>query len=356
MTSSEVDSTMVKFQKKSLAVKQWHEGLKTYIYGIHDLMLRHLRKGLTQKELIDRHRSYINKNLAICNGDYSKLPRDNYIYSYIGYHLKEGELFEKFSEIYLDFDFIQSKIYENGPGNLLIDLKKYRKYISGNSIEIASKVEDLKQFLIQQASTLAEYRTRNCLDIVQIALNHPNPGFVRNTAEILANKTPQGLYFKYNKQSTKNSNPTDVLQMKICSVAFTNEPVMILVGTENGKVVWWNCRNRRHLFFYGNKADSPVKKIVFSKESKFFISLSESGIAKLFDLKEPFEKHHESYANTEQWTRQTSYQSLHGAPRNHDESRMTIEINGQKITDVAVSSDGEKIATCTYAGYVTVSL
>lgn len=58
---------------------------------------------------------------------------DNYIFLYLGYHLKEAEYYEEFPKLYLDLKFIESKIMAHGPADVLYDLKKYKNYIANVS-------------------------------------------------------------------------------------------------------------------------------------------------------------------------------------------------------------------------------
>ncbi|XP_046621482.1 apoptotic protease-activating factor 1-like isoform X2 [Neodiprion virginianus] len=348
----EVDLIMSKFCKKSMAVRQWHVHLKTYIYGVHNLVLRHLRDKLTAESLMNLHKTYVNKNFEACNWKLSNLPKDNYIYSYIGHHMEEGELLNKFPEVYLNFKFIEAKIYHIGPGDLLIDLKKYRKHITQESPELLDKVTDLEKFLVQQASTLAEYRRRNCLDLVQVALKHPYSGFVRDMAESLANERQSSLYLSHLKNNNQNLNSlSDELYMQVRSVAFTNEASVILIGNDMGEVVLWNCHDGHHVVFYGNNRDYPIRKIITPRNGEYFVSISEDGTAKLFDLS----KQREFYMKTlNPRTRQKDWKTMYENDINQDHSKFTFAVKDQKIMDISICSSSQKIAACTKNGNIMV--
>lgn len=66
-----------------------------------------------------------------CCGNFAQLPiNDNYIFLYFGYHLKNADMLEEFPRWFLNLKFLEAKIYVTGPADLLMDLKKYRKYIA----------------------------------------------------------------------------------------------------------------------------------------------------------------------------------------------------------------------------------
>ncbi|XP_046746369.1 uncharacterized protein LOC124411328 [Diprion similis] len=352
LNPAEVDLIMSTFCKKSMAVRQWHVHLKTYIYGVHNLMLRHLRDKLTGESLKNLHKTYVNKNFLACKWELSNLPKDNYIYSYIGHHMEEGELLNKFPKVYFDFKFIEAKIYHIGPGDLLIDLKKYRKYITQESQELLDKVTDLEKFLVQQASILAEYRRRNCLDLVQVALKHPYSGFVRDTAEALAHKRQNSLYLSHLKNNNQHLNSlSEEFYMQVQSVAFTNEASVILIGNDRGEVLLWNCHDGHHIVFHGNNRDYPIRKIITPRNGEYFVSISEDGKAKLFDLS----KQREFYMKTlNPRTRQKDWQTMYENENNQDHSKVTFAVNDQKIMDISICSNSCKIAACTENGKIMV--
>ena len=188
---------MLDFCHKSLAAKKWNDDLGCYIYGVHDLLLCHLRQKLSAEQLKNKHRSFIEKYRTYCNGDFSKLPNDNYSLSYIAHHLEQAEMFEEFQSLFMNFDFLQTKINYTGISDLFIDLKKYRKYITNNGDKtIESNLEDLEQFLESQANTLVKHRLMKCLDLVQIALDYQKEGYVKETAKELASKDRIPLIYR----------------------------------------------------------------------------------------------------------------------------------------------------------------
>lgn len=122
---------MMQLQNKSLIVSYYNKELKTYVYGIHDLFLAYLKQQLNSSELIEQHRKLISAYKSISNNNFANLPNDNYIFQYIGYHLKEAQLFNEF-KIYFDLNFIGAKIKAIGTADLLRDFHLYKEFITLN--------------------------------------------------------------------------------------------------------------------------------------------------------------------------------------------------------------------------------
>jgi hypothetical protein len=45
--------------------------------------------------------------------------------------LNEAEMWSEFPNLYLDLEFIGAKLKVTGPGDLLVDYKKYSSFITG---------------------------------------------------------------------------------------------------------------------------------------------------------------------------------------------------------------------------------
>lgn len=121
---------MFELEKRSLVVSYYNRNLDKYIYGIHHLLLTYLQKTLKPDEKISRHKKIINEYRRISNGNFANLPNDNYIFQYIGYHLYEAQMFNEFSTMYFDLNFIGAKIKATGIADLLRDFELYAKYIT----------------------------------------------------------------------------------------------------------------------------------------------------------------------------------------------------------------------------------
>ncbi|OXU28229.1 hypothetical protein TSAR_009640 [Trichomalopsis sarcophagae] len=364
-----VDEQMLDFCHKSLAAKKWNDELRSYIYGIHDLLLCHLRKKLLPEQLRDKHRVFIERYKTYCNGDFSKLPNDNYSLSYIGHHLEQAEYFDEFPSLYTNFEFLQAKINYTGLNDLLIDLKKYRKYITNNGNKtIEANLQDLEKFLEKQATTLAKHRLMKCLDLVQIALDHSDEGFVKDTAKQLALSKQFSLYLSHDKNSFKNNYlkfSQEVTTQATC-IAFTNDPNHILIGSIDGEVVLWDYENCKPKMFHGHNKKYPIKKIVLSDGGSYFLALSEDGTCKLFALNsDEFTGNGLNIPAQSPRHKQTFWTNIFDSI--HDDSLKTFAIKHEFITDMKftpelseisetpeIKKSDIKIAACTNAGTVAL--
>lgn len=340
---------------KSLAAKQWNDELHSYIYGVHDLLLCHLRKKLSQAELVEMHKSLIKKYRKYCNDDFSKLPADNYSYSYIGYHLEQAGLYDEFSNIYLNFDFIEAAIVHSGLSNLLIDLKNYEQYITRNYDSVYKEhFHDLKRFLEEQASIIAEHRRKKCLDIVQIAMNHPYEGYIKKTAIELAKKRPKKLYIFHDRKLGQMDRPTsEEVSIEICTSCFVYDPDLILLGGKAGEIILWDSYNKTQKVFNGHDKNCNIKKIATSTDGDCFLSLGDNGIVKLFRLFED-ENDDQNHCLLSPKLKQASWSGIFGSKFPHDDSSIVFSIPGEMILDVAFVQDNTCIAACTSRGTIRV--
>ncbi|XP_058791268.1 apoptotic protease-activating factor 1-like isoform X2 [Phymastichus coffea] len=353
-----VDDQMLDFCHKSLAAKKWNDDLKSYIYGVHDLLLCHLRKKLTPTQIRDKHRLFIEKYRKYCNGDFSKLPDDNYSFSYIGHHLEQAELFDDFPAIFMNFDFIQAKINNTGLSDLLIDLKKYRKHITKNGDEkIESDLSDMEQFVKSHASTLAKHRQMKCLDLVQIALDHSADGFVKNTITNLALSRPNSLYISHERTDLFNikcySNFCQEITDDVHTAVFTEDPSHVLIGSNSGEIILWDTDNHKSKIFSGHNKKYAIKKIVLSMAGDYFLALSEDGTIKMFVLNEnEFTRNGLSISIQNPRHKQSSWKNLFKTT--HDDSVRTFAIDQEHISDMKFSLSNNKVAACTTSGTLAV--
>ncbi|XP_029154798.1 uncharacterized protein LOC114927905 isoform X2 [Nylanderia fulva] len=345
-----VDELMLDLCHKSLVAKKWNKDLNSYIYGIHDLLLCHLKRKLTQDELIEMHKALIEKYRENCDNDFSKLPDDNYIYSYIGHHLEEAKLFEEIPKIYLDFNFIQAKIMHSGLRDLLLDLKKYKKYITYRyNSEYEAHLSDIERFLQEQASIILEQRRKKCLDIIQIAMNHSSQNYVTQTAKQLAIKQTNHLYLSHDKTreyvdiSLIHETPTN-----ICTSVFTDDSNLILIGNTSGKIILWNCESMQQKVFNGHDEKDSIKKLIVSMNGDCFLSLSSAGIIKLFDLwlGDALEINDHSDMHMESPRQRQPSWSIMFRHNNLDDSAVEFSIRNEIILDMAFGYNDQYIAAC----------
>ncbi|XP_054000407.1 apoptotic protease-activating factor 1 isoform X1 [Hylaeus anthracinus] len=350
----EVEEMMLDFCHKSLAAKQWNNELHSYIYGVHDLLLCHLRKKFSQAELVEMHKSLIEKYRKYCNGDFSKLPADNYSYSYIGYHLEQAQLYDEFPNIYFNFDFIQATIIHSGLSNLLIDLDNYKKYITKKDPILEANMIDLERFLEEQASIIVKHRRKNCLDIVQIAMNHPYEGYVKDTAMKLASERSKSLYVFHNKKLGQMDMPwSEEISTEIRTSCFTYDPNLILIGNGAGEILLWDSFYKRQKVFSGHDKSCSIKKIVMSSEGDCFLSLDDHGIVKLFKLSDD-ENYEQNHIPLSPRQKQSFWSGIFTSQIPHDDSSIVFSVNGEIILDMTFAHDNKYIAASTNRGTIKI--
>lgn len=132
----EVEELVSELQNKSLLVCAYNSELKTYVYGIHDLLLSYLKQILSEEELVKYHTELVNNYLKKSDNDFAKLPNDNYIFTYIGYHLVEAQQYDVFPHLYFNLNFIGAKIKAVGIAGLVGDFVRYRKHITKDEVSI----------------------------------------------------------------------------------------------------------------------------------------------------------------------------------------------------------------------------
>ncbi|KAL6265324.1 hypothetical protein P5V15_002125 [Pogonomyrmex californicus] len=350
----EVQELMVDLCHKSLAVTKWNKVLKSYIYGVHDLLLCHLRKKRTEHELKLMHELIIRRYCKYCNKDFSKLPNDNYIYSYIGYHLEQAKLFKEFPQLYLNFDFIQAKIMHAGLNDLLLDLKMYRKYITIDYKD-EEKIFDLERFLQEQASIIVEHRRKKCLDIIQIAMNYSQQGYVTQTAKNLAMTRREYLYLSHNKSLHNSNMPlTEEISMGICTSAFTDDPELILTGNTSGEIILWDSSSKKQQkIFNGHREEYSIKKIIVSTDGDCFLSLSSAGIIMLFPLDEQ-EENDQRHSTESPRRKQSCYTPFFINSKGQDDSIAKFWVDNEIILDMAFGDKDQYIVACTNAATIQV--
>ncbi|KAI4502395.1 hypothetical protein M0802_002307 [Mischocyttarus mexicanus] len=347
----EVEEIMLELCHKSLAAMRWNANLCCYIYGVHDLLLCHLRRRLGIDKLTEMHKCFIEKYRKYCDNDFSKLPNDNYGYSYIGHHLELAKLYDEFPTLYLDFSFLEAKLKHTGLCDLLIDFKKYKKYIAINDNE-NDKVNELEKFLQEQASNISKYRRKKCLDLIQIAINHFRPGYVVETATSIAEKRINNLYLSQNtKLEQNNIAESEEVCTETYTTCFTDDPDVILIGNKNSEIIQWHSEHKKQIIYKVNERNGIVEKIVVSKNGEFFLTLC-NGNVELFTLysNDYYNKFDITIQSPKQ--KQIFWESIYSNDGHISVKSFSIE--NETISDVTFGHNDKRIAACTSEGTIQV--
>ncbi|KAL2742849.1 apoptotic protease-activating factor 1 isoform X1 [Vespula maculifrons] len=345
---------MLELCHKSLAAMRWNGNLDCYIYGVHDLLLCHLKKKLGREKLIEMHKSFIEKYRKHCNNDFSKLPNDNYSYSYIGHHLEMANLYQEFPILYLDFNFLEAKINHTGLCDLLIDLNKYRQYITNNNNESYNKkVIDIEKFLQEQAGNISKHRRKKSLDLIQIAMNYFHHGYVMETAKNLAKKRINNLYLSHSmKLQQTNITQSEEVCTDTHTTCFTDEPDVVLIGNKTSEIIQWNSEHKTQIVYKVREKESVIEKIVVSENGEFFLTLCK-GVVEIFTLynNDYFNKRDKRIQSPKQ--KQIFWENIYANIDGHSSIRI-FSIEDEIILDVTFGHDDERIAACTDKGTIRV--
>ncbi|KAJ9575328.1 hypothetical protein L9F63_025720, partial [Diploptera punctata] len=149
---------------------------------------------LTYEDKKALHKRLLDCYMTVCKGNFSELPNDNYIFSYIGHHLYEAEMWSEFPKLYLDLEFIGAKLKITGPGDLLVDYKKYRKHITAGDENREAVFEDFERFIRSHGLDLHRFQD---IDIIQCGLQETHTNHVYTEALKIARRRPNKLYLEF---------------------------------------------------------------------------------------------------------------------------------------------------------------
>ncbi|VVC32819.1 Hypothetical protein CINCED_3A002930 [Cinara cedri] len=277
----EVEDIMLELTRKNLVVRVWNQPLNSYVYSIHDLLLKNLKKNTNYHESKALHKKLIECYRVNCNGQFANLPKnDNYIFLYFGYHLKNADMLGEFSQWFLNLKFLESKICVTGPADVLADLRKYRKYIAVRNV-YEGYINEIENFIKRIGPNL--YQTK--CDIVQLGLQEPETSFVYNESYKIA-KTCWNSYFYYNIRASQNFHPEphiSIVRENIATAIFGKNYDEVIYGTTNGIIKVWNLMSHKCLHTF-NGHSKKVTHLVTNKLKNQFLSTSDDSTICIWNM------------------------------------------------------------------------
>ncbi|XP_049805088.1 apoptotic protease-activating factor 1-like [Schistocerca nitens] len=355
----EVEDIMSYFVKKSLAVSKWNEELNSSVYGIHDIILDYLKFGLTKEKKRELHRKLLEAYSKICDGDFSKLPNDNYIYTYFGYHIDEAEMWDLYSNLFISLPFVQAKLKVTGPGDLLLDYRKYRSNIDKEQEDLKAVVDDFERFVHSHGLDLYKYQD---LDAVQCALKEPRQSFVFNEAYKIAKECNTRLYLEHilnqDFSSDTQSLPVEGGAVTAC---FTHSENKIIVGCYDGSINLLAVDYKHILHsFQGHK--NQITYVQCHSSNKIFLSSSEDGTVKLWSLEDIIDKKTEKQKSGDSGTvrtpsprlRQTSWSNMFSESGSDDKSIFTFSKHKGAVSCASFAHKKNEVVSCSVDGCVKV--
>ncbi|XP_014282024.1 apoptotic protease-activating factor 1 isoform X2 [Halyomorpha halys] len=254
MDKYDAEAMMFDFVRKSLAVMKWNELQDSYVYGVHDLVSDFLKNHLKSEEQ-ELHKNFILNYKAECKEIWSNLPKnDNYIFYYIGYHLRKagGAFHDLFKSLYFDLPFLEAKLRVCGPADLIQDYKTYKGLITSQNEELKKKAEEFSTFIEYHGVSIA-----NGIAIIQAALQEPTTSSVHVAAVHLAkSKKCKELYL--------HSSPLSPVDRVILpdTLEIDEEIKIVCFGRTTNEVIVAVGHNGKSLKLYNIRAKGVLKEYI----------------------------------------------------------------------------------------------
>lgn len=280
----EVEDIITELRNKSLLVSEYNQDLYCYVYGIHDLLLAHLKVLVSKEELKLMHRQLITNYLYVSDGSYAKLPNDNYIYTYIGHHLREADMTTEFPNLYLNLEFLAAKARAAGCADLIGDLTRYEKYITdGHKPELLHRLEACRAFVMEHGALLCEWGR---LDPVQCGLL--NDGEIRRLSSEIANGCTEFLYITdIARPGVTSGDLPHALELDedVRAACFAHRAHLVLVGDGDGRVRLWEHSYGSAVRIYGDRG-TPVTRVEVAPDQTCFLALTTDGVVNVWPLED----------------------------------------------------------------------
>ncbi|KAI4458299.1 apoptotic protease-activating factor 1 [Holotrichia oblita] len=277
----QVRDIMQQLENKSLIVSYYSNDQHNYIFGIHVVLLAYL-KNRYKNELKEKHVRLISAYKKSCNDDFSRLNDDNYIYQYIGYHLKRADSIKDF-KIYFDLKFIGAKIKTTGIGDILKDFNIYRKEIEEQIIaDSKSVVTEIESFIKKFGDDLHKHED---ISIIQCALQYCKETFIYKKALEVAHASNSSLYFKIQTPEKNCDHHVAKFQLpENCTfVCFAENENQLLIGTKEGVIELWDRIYRKVICKFIGHTQS-VNYIEIYHDEATFLSISDDGFVYLWRI------------------------------------------------------------------------
>lgn len=354
-TKYSVEDIMTELKNRSLVLGQINPENREFVFGLHDLLHAYLKNRLSPTHIRNVHIKLIEAYRKKCNGDFSKLPNDNYIYSYLGYHFEEAN--QSLPDIYLDLNFIGAKIRATSAADLLVDLKKYGdKIINGNNLR-KSQLNEMEEFVKSCGYNLYRYPD---LCVIQLALTWKTTGYLKALALDIIKKQSERLFVDVWCKEKGPPHP-QILDLNSVPVLarFAVDTNQILVACRDGTIEMWDLNYYRLRAKFEGHRDS-VKFLTVSPTGENFVSISEKGESRLWTIPSSL-SHSNSFANgtpngsPSPIIKQKPWSSLYDTDASKFSSLHLFDFNAEEPFQFAgYSTDGEFVCLCSANGFLNI--
>lgn len=330
-TITDVMHTMNKFAQKSLVVPFYHSNQQRFIYGVHDIHLKYLKEE-TKDHIQEIHKRLIDNYDLLINGNYAKLPDDNYSFHFIGYHMSEAREFAKF-EMYFNLEFLEAKIRAVGKDDVLTDMETYRDLITGKDAALDTKLNHYKEFIRKHGANLYNFPKTS---IIQYALQEKKDSCIYDTAVAYAKTSPR-LFFKFIRSVSEDLDEFQNINIRddITCACFVNSVKHILLGFSSGKIKLFYERYEKEISSFAGHS-SPIKNLIISPDKSHFLSIGSEGLVKFWKFSDDRRNSIESIGSPK--TTQSNWQDLFSPDNGEIQPKKEITQKNDRLVSAAFAT------------------
>ncbi|XP_035230410.1 apoptotic protease-activating factor 1-like [Stegodyphus dumicola] len=289
----EVEDIMFELYKKSLVQMQTNAP-EAFSYCVTDIYIEILLEDSSPETIKTCHKKLVNNYLELCrqaDGEYNftKLPHDDYIHYYLGYHMFNAEEYELLEKVYLDLGFVEQKLKLTDPRDLLADYQHYRKCFRNEDelIRFESFVERNFNKICNNENTQELLAN----DIVQLALFEPSDSIVYKKAKKLVGQLKDKVCFEWCNKGMDGSHFQNLRTRSIAEILkhaiFSFDNTLIASVGESSKIQIWSTSSHEEIQSFTGHSGS-VNSCAFNSDGSKLASASDDGTVKIFKVAAEF--------------------------------------------------------------------
>lgn len=347
----EVEETMNLFYRRSLVLRKYVDKLKQPVYGIHDIIMEYLKKRVSKSHLQNMHKDLMQKFDKFCHGDFATLPEDSYIFSYLCHHVENASMWNSYRDQFFSLMYLERKLKATGPGDLLLDLHKYKSGLENNEEDYHSKMEDIKNLVNDSGWDIHH----GDVDIVQCALLQPaETSFLHTEGTVIVNRNESSKVYlcptvsgKRPKLSKLNIGNVQAVSLITNNSANLADGRVLLYPDPDGLIgeIDMDYRSKRRTF----RESSPVVLLKMSPLHDKFMTALDNGYINIWSMT----SESTSTADTpppslKQRSHQPFFEDIRSTPCLSFKHKL-------RVTCASFSSDGRLIVSASADGVVCVS-
>lgn len=279
-SDSDTEKIVSKFHKNSLL----DFGIKKTepVVSMHYIYYTYLKNNCSVDYIRECHKKFIESYRVSDIFDNRKeldldFENDGYFHYHIGIHLREAEMDDLLSKLYLDFSFLEQKMKFSGLPNTIGDLKKYRNIIAGKCVDRLKFINGLIDFLPSTEEII--YKSSDTT-LLQYSLTSNN-NLIKEHAMKAAVELPNRLWFFDIDHSAKQ---TQIIRTP-------NIPKFVKFRTHDSALIYMVDGSIYYQDLSVDYSNEPVlytgsnqKLIDIQLLDPFFFTLDSDGILKVYEF------------------------------------------------------------------------